>query len=206
MKHTDNYLLQAQQAKAHFLGYDQAHLIQKLNLAWDDAYLYTQLFRRPYRIHRKTGDLERKSGEDWIPANSYEEVMTLLDLVCDSREDRCLSGTWKNMASFGLLFHQNLLEGARDPWAELFESHPQDFIRACEQLGGRKLDTTADIAYAIEIFDGLEIALQLWFGDADFPANLRLLWDENALLYIRYETMYFARGLLLNLLKEAMEK
>ena len=183
MKHTDNYLLQAQQAKAHFLGYDQAHLIQKLNLAWDDAYLYTQLFRRPYRIHRKTGDLERKSGEDWIPANSYEEVMTLLDLVCDSREDRCLSGTWKNMASFGLLFHQNLLEG-----------------------GGRKLDTTADIAYAIEIFDGLEIALQLWFGDADFPANLRLLWDENALLYIRYETMYFARGLLLNLLKEAMEK
>lgn len=205
MKHTDNYLLQAQQAKAHFLTYDQDALIQKLNLAHDERCLYPVMLGQTYRLDRKTGDLERRKGADWISANTFAQVLTLLDLVCDSREDRHPAGTWKNMTSFGLMFHQNLLESTRDPWAELFEARPDDFRRACESLGGRALDTTADIAYAIELFDGLEIALQLWFGDEDFPANLRTFWDENALMYLRYETMHYARGLLLDFLKDAMD-
>lgn len=205
MKYTDNYLIQAQQAQQYFLTYDQSSLIRKLQLSHDEQYLYPMMFHQQYRLDRKNGNLERKQGDAWISANTFAEVLTLLDLVCDSREDRHLSGNWKNMTSFGLMFHQNLLEDARDPWAELFESRPEDFQRACRGLGGRKLDTTADIAYAIEIFDGLEIALQLWFGDEDFPANLRTLWDENALMYIRYETMHYARGLLLDFLKAAMD-
>ena len=47
--------------------------------------------------------------------------------------------------------------------------------------------------------------LQLWFGDEEFPPNLRILWDENALMYLRYETMYFAKGLLFAILKEKMD-
>lgn len=205
MERTDNYLIQAQQAQQYFLTYDQSSLIRKLRLPHDEQYLYPVMFHRQYRLDRKNGNLERKQGDGWVSANTFAEVLTLLDLVCDSREDRHLSGNWKNMTSFGLMFHQDMLEGAHDPWAALFESRPEDFRRACEALGGRKLDTTADIAYAIEIFDGLEIALQLWFGDEDFPANLRTLWDENALMYIRYETMHYARELLLDLLKKNMD-
>ena len=107
------------------------------------------------------------------------------------------------MASFGLMFHQNLLENARDPWAEKFQNHPEAFRRACLTLGGRELPT-GDIAYAIEVFDGPEIAVQLWFGDEEFPPNLRWLWDENATMYLKYETMFYARSLLLRLLEEAM--
>ena len=47
--------------------------------------------------------------------------------------------------------------------------------------------------------------MQLWFPEEEFPAGLRLLWDENALQYIKYETMYFAKGILLQRLKEIME-
>ena len=61
-----------------------------------------------------------------------------------------------------------------------------------------------DIAYAIELLDGLRIGVQLWFGDEEFPANLRLLWDENALRYIRYETTWFAAGVLRARLREIM--
>jgi len=46
--------------------------------------------------------------------------------------------------------------------------------------------------------------VQLWFGEEEFPACLRLLWDENALMYIKYETMYFAKGLLLKKIEERM--
>lgn len=203
MERKDNYRIQADQAKQTFLRYDQQKLIQKLKLKSDLDYLYTELFSQPYRIHRRTANIERQKNGEWTSANSHSEVMTLLDLICDSREDRFLSGRWKNMSDFGRAFHQNLLEDARDPWAELFQSEPDRFRQACEALGGQPL-STGDIAYAIELFDGLSIAVQLWLGDEEFPPRLRLLWDENALMYLKYETMYYARALLLARIREEM--
>ena len=58
----------------------------------------------------------------------------------------------------------------------------------------------ADMGYAIEVMDGLKVALQFWHSDEEFPAQIRYFWDENALQYIRYETMYFAVGHLRSLL------
>lgn len=200
----DNYLTQAAQAKAYFLGYDQDKLIEKLDLQADNSYLYTTMLSVPYRIHRKTGDIDRLEGEIWVDAGTHSEVMTLLDLVCDSKEGRFLSGKLKNMADFGLMFHQSLLEG-RDPWAQRFQDDLEGFRRACAALKGTPLPI-GDAAYAIELFDGLCVVLQLWLGDEEFPPNLRFLWDENALMYLKYETMYYARGLLLQRLRAEMEK
>ena len=201
----DNYQIQVQQAKDLFLTYDQKKLIRKMNMDADETYLFISMLSQPYRIHRRTGDMERLTDSGWKSANSHGEVMTLLDLICDSREDRSIRGIWKAMSSFGLMFHQDLLEGKRDPWADRFEADPEGFRRACRALGGKPFPA-GDIAYAIELFDGLEILVQLWFGDEEFPASLRFLWDENALQYIRYETMYFARGMLLERLCEEMGK
>jgi len=203
MSRPNNYLIQAQQAKDRFLTYDQDDLIAKLKLRHDADYFYPAMLGKQYRLHRRTGDLQQQTPGGWADANTFGQVMTLLDLVCDSRPDRWVSGRWKNMLSFGLMFHQNLLENQRDPWAEKFEANPDLFRRACLALGGRPLPQ-GDIAYAIEVFDGLELVLQLWFGDEEFPANLRFLWDENALMYIKYETMHFARGLLLEQIAELM--
>lgn len=204
MARTDNYLKQAAQAKAYFLTYDQEALIRKLNLAYDEDYLYPVFFSQTYRLSRKTGDLARQGKHGWEDANTHGEVMTLLDLICDSREDRFVSGKWKDMAQFGHTFHQNLLE-ERDPLAEACQEKPQVFRRWCEALGGKPMPT-GDIAYSIEVFDGLPLMIQLWFGDEDFPARARLLWDENALMYLKYETMYFAREVLLSRLKREMEE
>ena len=203
MARTNNYLLQAAQAKRYFLTYDQNALIRKLHLPYDEDFLYPVLFSRRYRLSRKTGDLEREENGVWREANTHEEVMTLLDFVCDSKEDRFVSGRWKNMADFGHAFHQSLLE-ERDPNAEWFQSRPEGFRRACEALGGKE-QPMGDIAYALEVFDGLPLLVQLWFGDEEFPASLRFLWDENALQYLKYETMYYARNLLLQRLKAEME-
>lgn len=200
---TDNYQIQARQAKERFLSYSQEGLIRKLALDHDRDFLYVAMLARKYRISRVTGDMEKLVGETWADANSHGEVMTVLDLICDSREDRCVSGKWKAMGAFGLMFHQNLLEG-RDPWAERFEADRSGFRRACEALGGRPFPT-GDIAYILELFDGLDVLVQLWFAEEEFPASLRLLWDENALQYIKYETMYFAKGILLQRLKAEME-
>ena len=204
VKRTDNYAIQAAQAKSRFLTYDQEALIRKLGLEADDTYLYIPMLSQPHRIRRDSGDMERLSGGCWIGANSHAEVLTLLDLLCDSREDRHLSGRWKALSAFGQMFHRNLLEGQRDPWADRFEGDPEGFRRACLSLGGVPFPQ-GDIAYILPLFDGLEILVQLWFGDEEFPASLRFLWDENALQYIRYETMHYAKGLLLTRLREEMD-
>ena len=203
MERVDNYQIQTQQAKKRFLSYDQQKLIEKLKLKYDAEFLYVKMLCKLYRLNRTSGDLESWDGTDWQDSNTFGEVLTLLDLVCDSREGRYLSCRWKNMQSFGLMFHQNLLEKDRDPWADRFQQDPEGLRKACLALGGQPLPQ-GDVAYAIELFDGLPIALQFWEGDEEFLPRLRFLWDENALMYIKYETMYYAVNLLMDRIKALM--
>ena len=204
MARTNNYLIQAQQAKQRFLTYDQQKLIQKFNLEFDEQYLYVNLLCKQYRISRTSGDLQKLQGESWQDCNTYEEVMTLLDLLCDSRDDRRLCGQWQNMQTFGLQFHQNLLEDARDPFAEKIDADPAWLHRAAAILGAEKI-TGGDFGYAFHLFDGLKIGLLFWHGDDEFAPRVRYLWDANAKQYIRYETMYFAVTLLRRRIREAGE-
>ena len=200
MARENNYLIQAAQARQRFCTYDQEKLVKKLNLAQDDTWLYTRFLGIPYRIHRVTGALQRQEDGIWEDANTYEETMTILDLVCDSREDRHLTYRWKDMVSFGQMFHRSLLEEGKDPWAQRFDANPEGLRKACIAMGGQPFPQ-GDVAYILEVFDGLQLVVQLWQGDEEFPPRLRILWDENALMYIRYETMYFAKGLLLQQLR-----
>ncbi len=203
MERKDNYLLQVQQAKQYFLRYDQQKLVEKLGLAWDETYLYTRMLGRDYRICRATGDLEGLTGEHWTDANTHGEFMTLMDLVCDSSPHRHTTGVWKTMVSFGHMFHRDLMEG-KDPFAEAIQRDMAAFCRACEALGGTP-EKIGDISYAIEVFDGLRLCLQFWEEDEDFSAQVVWFWDENALMYLKYETMYFAVGLVKQRIKEKMK-
>ena len=203
MERRDNYAMQAEKAKESFLHYDQEALIRKFRLRADENYLYPVMLSDTYRLSRRTGDLSRQAGDTWVDANTHGEVMTLLDLLCDSREDRFLTGSWKSMQAFGNQIHRNLLERPRDLTAERFAQNMDRFEGACRSLGGTPVPM-GDMGFAIELFDGLKIAVALWQADEDFPAALRYYWDENALMYIRYETMYYAVDLLRSRLKARM--
>ena len=170
--------------------------------AYDETWLYASMLSETYRIHRKSGDLFRKTETGWADANSYEEVMTLLDLVCDSREDRFVLGRYKSLTDFGLMFHRQLLD--EDPWANWLQDRFADFCQACRSLGAEPFPR-GDGAFVFRIFEDLPVVVQLWLGDEEFPPSLRILWDENALMYLRYETMHYAKGLLLQKIRKAME-
>lgn len=204
MKRVDNYAIQARAAKARFLTYGQDKLIGKFSLACDEEYLYLTMLGDLYRLSRCTGDMERQVDGIWQDANSFHEVMTVLDLLCDSKELRCLSGRWKQMQHFGLMFHQNLLENEKNPLAEAFDRDEKALRRACDALGAREIPG-GDFGCAVELFDGLSIGMLFWHGDEEFAPRLRYFWDDNALQYIRYETMYYAVGLLETRLNEKIE-
>lgn len=197
----DNYAIQVQQAQQLFLAYDQEKLIAKCKIPSDEGYLYPTLLGTPYRLNRTTGDLQRREDGLWLSANTHSEVMTLLDLICDSRDDRSIAGTFMSMQSFGKQVHSDLLEDPRDPDAWAIHKNPEGFLRAKEALGGEDFPG-CDMGWTVELFDGLKIALQFWFGDEEFAPRLRFLWDANALQYLRYETMYFAIGLLKSKLRK----
>lgn len=199
----DNYKIQVMQAKRHFLTYNQQELIHRCGLRFDEDYFYVRFLSEDYRIRRDNGDMERLRGDSWLDGNSFGEVMTILDWLCDSRADRYITHRWTNIVTQGHYFHRSLQEEGKDADAELFDAEPEAFAAACEALGGERLPG-ADIGYAIELIDGLKIFLQLWHGDEEFSPRLRCLWDENVTRYIRYETTWFALGLLMQRIKEKM--
>lgn len=203
MEKRDNYALAVIQAKKLFLDYDQQELISRCRLKHDDTYFYLYFLGFDYRICRKTGDMERFQDGTWIDGNAFGEVMTIFDWMCDSRADRYITGRWTNILTQGNYFHRSLQEEPADPLAEYFNSHPEQFDAACTALHGKK-GPGGDRSYVVELVDGLCILIQFWFGDEEFPPKLRFLWDENTIRYIRYETTWYALGLLRQRLREAI--
>ena len=202
MARANNYLIQASQAKARFLTYDQRKLIEKFHLESDDRFLYVKLLWRQYRIHRATGNMEFRAGDSWADGNSYDEVMTLLDLLCDSRDDRCLTGRLASMASFGRLFYRSSYDDKPDPIAQWIQENFEAFRSVCAEAG--KPISGGDFGFVFELFDGLTLGFHFWEADEEFAPRLRFLWDENALQYLRFETMHMAVSLLINSLKNGM--
>lgn len=198
----DNYRIQMQNAQKFFLTYDQEKLIRKFRLKADDDFLYLTMFSSPYRLNRHTGELERFK-EDWEDANTFGEVMTILDILCDSKDNRYLTGKWMSTQMFGKYFHSGLLEPEYDALADAFDKAPGSLWKACKALGGHPI-AGGDEAYALEVMDGLEIGIFFWHADDEFPAQLRFFWDENAPMYIKYETMHYTLGYLRTLLKQAI--
>ncbi len=195
MKRQNNYEIAARQAQQRFLTYDQQALIRKLSLEADQVYLYSALFGKPYRIHRQTGRQQRLENRVWVDGNSFEEVLTLLDLVCDSREDRQPSGQYCTIQELGRQFHQNLAENRPNAAARTFDQAPAQLAGACRAMGGVPFPG-ADVGYVLPVFEDLTMVVQLWLGDEEFAPRLRYLWDANALAYLRYETIWYAVGLL----------
>lgn len=198
----DNYAFQAAQAKKRFLTYDQQELIRRCRLRFDEDYFYFRFLNETYRLCRHSGDLSRLHG-GWISADSFAEVMTVLDWLCDSRPDRYITGRWVNIVNQNHSIHTGLQEDGDDPVAGAFDRDPDSFAKACEALGGERVKG-GDVSYAMELVDGLRICVQLWHGDEEFSPRLRFLWDENTTRYIRYETTWYATGLLLRRIRENM--
>lgn len=202
MERVNNYLIQASQAKARFLTYDQQKLINKFQLKADENYIYVNLLWKEYRIRRDTGDMEYSTPDGWCDGNSYDEVMTVLDLLCDSRDDRRCTGNLSSMASFGRIFYRSSYDDKPDPTAQWIQDDLEIFRKTCGRFGDPI--PGGDFGFAFELFDGLKMGLHFWEGDEEFAPRLRFLWDENALQYLRFETMHMAVSLLMDLLKQEM--
>ena len=196
MHRKDNYAITAEEARKRFLTYDLSKIISKTPLTHDGEYLYLPVLDRTCRIEKSTGKMAWSTPEGWEQTSAFHDVLTIFDYLCDSKPNRAPSGEMKSMASFGRLFHSGLLEDREPTQLEkTIDAHPELFQKACLKLGGIPFPT-GDMAYTVRFFPDLPMTVQFWHSDEDFPPQLRWLWDREANDFIRYETMFYALGIL----------
>ncbi len=189
-----------------FLRYDQHSMIQKFALEHDENNLYLLFLNRKYRVNRFTGRVTwSKDSFQTVEDADYNEVMTIYDVLCYSKENCCLAHEWVNTGSLSTVQGGTLVKGGDffHRSGEYFSGKADLLARACEVLVGRKAEG-GDLAYELDLFPFLPIILRFWDADEDFPASLQVFVDQNILDYMHYETLMFAIGHLLNRLKEEM--
>lgn len=203
----DNYAIAAEQAKRLFLEYDQEKIVAKLGLRADADYLYIRFLDLDYRVHRRTGSVEKRAGEGpYTDGNSFNEVMTLFDALCWSGEDACLSGEWVTLSALGSGVHTTLASGGMfDPAVQRIAAHEDDLAQVLEKMGGIRMPK-GEPGYQIPVFPFLPVYLQYWRGDEEFPPQLTLLWDRNTTQFLHYETVYYLTNFLLERLATLLEQ
>lgn len=196
MQHTrpNNYVIMEQQARERFMTYDQAEIIRKVPVKFDESYLYLPVLDTTCRVSRETGHVTWLKNGQWCPSPRQHDTLTVFDYLCDAAPDRSLSGEWRSHAALGSHVHGNLTEKAT-PLETIIDQKPYQFIRVCQGLGGIPFPH-CDIGFTLNLFPDLPITLQFWHSDEEFPPQLRFLWDTNTTSYIRYETTYYALGLI----------
>ena len=206
-----NYDKTREDAEQRFLAYDQEKMIRKFQLEADEAFLYLRFVGRDYRINRKNGKIEwnrnRSEKIGFVPvAAGFKETLSILDVLCCSKEDCHLSG------NFHTIDRMKSTRYAAAPGAGLYASYEKSFDqdtgklqRALEALGGIR-EYPGDAAARLPVFDFLPVIFQFWHSDEEFPATLKFMWDDNTLDYLRFETAFYVMGHILSRIKEEMEQ
>lgn len=195
----DNYEIARDRAQEYFLNFDQAQILRRWQLTFDAHAIYVTFLGKEYAVCRENGRIIRCA--DGTNAG-FSEVLSILDLLCHKAADQYLTGRYapvnslKNAPKAGGVatdFHPRI--------ARCFDDAPEKLHRACLALGGKPVPM-GDIGYRLPVFGGMDVILKFYHSDEDFPASITLLWDENTLNFIYYETVFYICGYLLQTLAD----
>lgn len=207
MEVKDNYLIRREEAKKYFLGFDQQEIINRWNLQADASYIYVVFLHRDYRIERKKGQVESSDdGFKTVREAGFEEVLSVFDLICHAETPPKASGIWSPVN--GLKGRPRTIavqEKRSGKEADFFDQDVEKFKKSCEEAGGTEV-SMGDAGYEFRVFADLKVCLKFYRADEEFPAQITLLWDENALEYIHYETAFYIMGYLYKKIVRLMEE
>lgn len=198
-----NYDITLSRMPREFLKYDQSRMARFCGRA-DAGFLYLRLLDRQYRVSRALGTIDwTQDGKDWHAAG-FLDAMTIYDLLCCAKEGARLSGHFCRAENLpGTMHGADPDKGAFDAFARDCDKDPAALARACRQLSGTAL-STGEIAYQLPLFEFLPVVVQFWSSDDEFPPSFKLMWDENVLQFLRFETVCYAARFLISRLQAQM--
>ena len=189
----DNYNKMELQARQLFLKLDQQSVISDWGLRSDANYIYADFFGKELRIDRKTAVISSEEP-DPVLESTCNESMILFDILSRRSPLPEASGRWASISMLGGHIgagHDRTLRN--EPQAAVFAGQTERLAAACESIGGTPF-SKADVGYAIPVFRDFRILFQFWDADDEFPASIKYLFDENALQYMNYETLWYVMG------------
>ena len=200
-----NYDKQVDIGKSYFLKYDQEKLAVKFHLEMDERYLYLTYIGTPCRIERATGTVYEKNGEVYTECRSYETVMTIYDMLCHSSEPELppLGRKWTLVANFAAAGASPSADVFSQKYADYFTGKVEKLKQSCIRLGGQIKPRLAgaDVTAEISAFPFFPVLIQFWDADDEFPAQIKIMWDDQTMRYLNFETTYYLQGDLLERLK-----
>ena len=119
-----------------FLQYDQEKMIQKFALEHDKNYIYIPFVGRRYRIDRLDGTVSW--SKDFFQTEEkadYNEVMTIYDVLCYSKENCHLADEWVNVGSLASVQGGTLAKGN-----DFFQNAGQYFDGKTNKLALREIE------------------------------------------------------------------
>ena len=195
-----NYDHMSEAMRTRFLTFDQKAIIDRFSLEADSDFIYLNFISRDYRLSRTDGRFFRKEEDGFVPETSFNVTGTLYDLLATQGDMRTLTGTFVDVRRLSRLHYAGTAHSLGDSFfgkdAADYDLDVERLHRACEMLGGRAFGK-GDAGYRIPVFEGIEMLFQFWQSDDEFPAMIHLYWDENILNFMKYETLYYAGGAVL---------
>mgnify|MGYP004551810993 CR=1 FL=1 len=187
-----NYDITLARMPAEFLKYDQKRMIRMFCPDYDTDFLHLRLLDRRYRVSREEGTIEwQEEDESWSKAG-FLDAMTIYDLLCCARDDCALAGRYCRAENLpGAMHGANPDKDAFSSFAKSCDQAPEKLAAACRALGGTDLHT-GEISYQLPLFPFLPVIVQFWASDEEFPPVFKLMWDENVLAFLKFETVCYA--------------
>lgn len=201
-----NYIKMRDQMQERFLTYDQKEIEGKYGFAFDDDYFYVPYLFEEWRVNRHTGVAEgSKDHFLHVHQGSFNETLTIFDLLCCGKKEIVLAGTYARTSSLkGTIKGRTIASGVHDSRAARYDGHVEQLKKACVSLGGKPY-FPGDAAFVFHVFPFLPLVFQFWESDEEFPPVLKFMWDENVLDYLRFETLYYVMGDFLDTLDQAFD-
>ena len=192
----DNYERLYTQSREHFLTFDQQPMLDWYNLAHDEKNIYFHILGREAVLDRISGEITC-AGE----RAGFNEACTIYDILSRAEKRPVLAGRWVSIVELGGNTALRHVEGLRADLSAL-EGHLERAKELCRSWGGIE-QKQGDLSFIVPFTEFFPVWIQIWEGEEELniPAKFNCIWDANTLDFMFYETTWYARGYLLDMLR-----
>ena len=196
----NNYETMLAAARRRCAGYDMAALAAKPGVEETPEYLKTCFLGQEVLVSKADAAVT----VDGKQAN-FEQGLSIYDWLCDRKPDAVASGRFCPVSSLDRVYVSGSGLSMQMPKLSVcIHEDPERFRAGLAAMGAEEIPL-GDLGWRLDIFPGLPMCMKFYFGDDEFPPQLSLLWDQNSLQFVRYETLYYIAGCLHERLKEMIE-
>ncbi len=197
-----NYEKMKHKMQAEFASRGMEGIAAEWGLEEDEACLQVTFAGRRYMIDKETGAVLYMDGDELKEAD-FNVAMTLYDIL--SRRKQYASGRLVSIGALSSVHSASVLADRQfRRSAQRYDGRERELAAACEALGGSPFGK-GDVGYRLPVFLDLDVAVQFWSADDEFPAQLTLLCDSNTLSFMHFETLMYMLGHITGRLAGLME-